>query len=212
MDDQGIGLAREALKQIQLFWCLDDTDIEVRRLGGLTNLVFFVSLNGEQYVLRIPGKGTEEYINRKNEAHAAREAARAKVSPDVVHFDEKTGVMVTRFVDHGVTMSPENFKTREGSPKRAGEAFKMLHSSGAKFNFRFELFAMIDDYLKILATKDISLPDGLCGSGEGGRIGAAGAECPFAAIGGLPLRSAVREFSRYGQAHVDCRLGIFRDE
>ncbi|MEQ1524254.1 MAG: LPS biosynthesis choline kinase, partial [Aestuariivirga sp.] len=91
MDDQGIGLAREALKQIQLFWCLDDTDIEVRRLGGLTNLVFFVSLNGEQYVLRIPGKGTEEYINRRNEAHAAREAAKAKVSPDVVHFDEKTG-------------------------------------------------------------------------------------------------------------------------
>jgi hypothetical protein len=27
--------------------------------------------------------------------------------PDVVHFDEKTGVMVTRFVDHGITMSPE---------------------------------------------------------------------------------------------------------
>ena len=100
MDDQGIGLAREALKHIQLFWCLDDTDIEVRRLGGLTNLVFFVSLNGEQYVLRIPGKGTEEYINRKNEAHAAREAAKAGVSPDVVHFDDKTGVMVTRVVDH----------------------------------------------------------------------------------------------------------------
>jgi thiamine kinase-like enzyme len=160
MDDQGIGLAREALKQIQLFWCLDDTDIEVRRLGGLTNLVFFVSLNGEQYVLRIPGKGTEEYINRKNEAQAAREAAKAGVSPDVVHFDEKTGVMVTRFVDHGVTMSPEHFKTREGSPMRAGEAFKKLHSSGASFNFRFELFAMIDDYLKILATKDIFLPEG----------------------------------------------------
>ncbi|MGB8314065.1 MAG: LPS biosynthesis choline kinase, partial [Aestuariivirga sp.] len=156
MDDLGIGLAREALKHIQLFWCLDDTKIEVRRLGGLTNLVFFLNLHGEQYVLRIPGKGTEEYINRKNEAHAAREAAKAKVSPDVVHFDEKTGVMVTRYVDHGVTMSPEGFKTRVGAPKRAGEAFKKLHSSGAKFNFRFELFAMIDDYLRILATKDIT--------------------------------------------------------
>jgi thiamine kinase-like enzyme len=160
MDDQGIGLAREALKGIQLFWCLDDTEIEVRRLGGLTNLVFFVNLHGEQYVLRIPGKGTEEYINRKNEAQAAREAAKAKVSPDVLHFDEKTGIMVTRFIDQGVTMSPENFKSRDGSPRRAGEAFKKLHSSRAKFNFRFELFAMIDDYLKILATKDISLPDG----------------------------------------------------
>src|SRR6185436_11467780 len=135
MDDQGIGIAREALKKIQLFWCLDDTDIEIRRLGGLTNLVFFVSLNGEQYVLRIPGKGTEEYINRGNEAQAAREAAKAGVSPDVLYFDEATGIMVTRFIDHGVTMSPENFKARESSPKRAGEAFSKLHSSGAKFNF-----------------------------------------------------------------------------
>ena len=159
-DDLGIGLAREALKHIQLFWCLDDTEIEVKRLGGLTNLVFFVNLHGEQYVLRIPGKGTEEYINRKNEAQAAREAAKAKVSPDVLHFDEKTGVMVTRYVDQGITMSPENFKSREGSSKRAGEAFKKLHSSEAKFNFRFELFSMIDDYLKILATKDITLPEG----------------------------------------------------
>ncbi len=159
MDDQGIGLAREALKHIQLFWCLDDTEIEVRRLGGLTNLVFFVSLNGEQYVLRIPGKGTEEYINRSNEGQAAREAARAKVSPDVLYFDAKSGVMVTRFIDHGVTMSPDGFRDRDGSPKRAGEAFKKLHSSAAEFNFRFELFSMIDEYLKILATKDIELPE-----------------------------------------------------
>ena len=68
--------------------------------------------------------------------------------------------MVTRYVDHGVTMSPDNFKSRGGSPARAGEAFKKLHASGAKFNFRFELFAMIDDYLKILARKDIDLPEG----------------------------------------------------
>ena len=106
-----------------------------RRLGGLTNLVFFVNLHGEQYVLRIPGKGTEEYINRRNEAQAAREAAKAKVSPDVLHFDEKTGVMVTRFVDHGVTMSPENFKTRDGSPKRAGEAFKNASFLGGQVQF-----------------------------------------------------------------------------
>lgn len=160
MDDQGVGLAREALKKIEMFWCLDDKDVVVRRLGGLTNLVFFVDHAGEQYVLRIPGKGTEEYINRSNEAQAAREAAKAKVSPDVTHFDDETGVMVTRFVDHGVTMSPAGFKTRAGSPKRAGEAFKKLHTSGATFNFRFELFSMIDGYLKILATKELELPAG----------------------------------------------------
>ena len=34
-----------------------------------------VEHGGEQYVLRIPGKGTEEYINRGHEARAARETA-----------------------------------------------------------------------------------------------------------------------------------------
>ena len=160
MDDQGISLAREALSKIQLFWHHDDSEIEITRLGGLTNLVFRVDHGGEQYVLRIPGKGTEEYINRANEAQAAREAARAGVSPDVLHFDAATGVMVTRLVDHAVTMTPENFKTIAGTPARAGEVFRKLHTSGAQFNFRFELFAMIDDYLKILSTKDIELPAG----------------------------------------------------
>ncbi len=160
MDDHGIELAREALKKIKLFWCLDDAEIEIRRLGGLTNLVFYVDHAGEQYVLRLPGKGTEEYINRKNEIQAATEAAKAKVAPDVIYFDGWSGVMVTRYVDHGVTMTPAHFISREGSPKRAGEVFKKLHSSGAVFNFRFELFAMIDDYLKILATKEIELPAG----------------------------------------------------
>ena len=160
MDDQGIGLAREALKKIKLFWCLEDADIQIRRLGGLTNLVFYVDYAGEQYVLRLPGKGTEEFINRKNEKQAAMEAAKAGVAPDVVFFDGWTGIMVTRYVDHGITMSADNFKAREGSPARAALALKKLHCSGAVFNFRFELFAMIDDYLKILATKDIVLPEG----------------------------------------------------
>jgi len=126
------------------------------RLGGLTNLVFRVG----DLCLRIPGKGTEEYIDRANEAVAAREAARAGVSPEVVHVDATTGVMVTRFVAGAVTMNQENFRSRQGAPGRAGEAFRRLHTSGAVFPFRFELFAMIDDYLGILATKDVALPEG----------------------------------------------------
>ncbi|MBZ9966025.1 phosphotransferase family protein [Mesorhizobium sp. BR1-1-2] len=128
----------------------------LERLGGLTNLVF----KAGDFCLRIPGKGTEEYINRANEAVAAREAAKAGVSPEVLHVDPGTGVMVTRFIAGAVTMSPEKFRVRPGSPARAGEAFRKLHSSGAVFPFRFELFAMIDDYLKVLSTKEVALPAG----------------------------------------------------
>lgn len=126
------------------------------RLGGLTNLVF----KAGDLCLRIPGKGTEEYINRANETVAAREAAKAGVSPEVLHAEAGTGVMVTRFIAGAQTMSPEKFRERPGSPARAGEAFRKLHNSGAVFPFRFELFAMIDDYLKVLSTKDVALPAG----------------------------------------------------
>ncbi|MFN0263485.1 phosphotransferase [Tepidamorphus sp. 3E244] len=134
---------------------LSATDAEPQRLGGLTNLVFRVG----DYCLRLPGKGTEEYINRAHEAVATKAAARAGVSPEVIYFDED-GILVTRFLDDAVTMSPDNFRTRDGSPARAGKAFRKLHDSDAKFPFVFELYAMIDEYLEILSTKDVALPEG----------------------------------------------------
>ncbi|WP_235679255.1 choline kinase family protein [Aquibium microcysteis] len=131
-------------------------DAPLQRLGGLTNRVY----RAGSLCLRIPGKGTEEYIDRKNEKVAAAEAAKAGVSPEVLFFDDSTGVMVTRFLNGAATMSPEAFRSRPGAPARAGEAFRRLHESGAAFPFRFELFSMIDGYLTILATKDVTLPDG----------------------------------------------------
>jgi thiamine kinase-like enzyme len=145
--------ARNILRAIPAFAGLD---APLERLGGLTNRVY----RAGDLCLRIPGKGTEEYIDRKNEKVAAGEAAKAGVSPDVLHFDDATGVMVTRFLDGAATMSPEAFRARAGAPARAGEAFRRLHDSGAAFPFRFELFSMIDGYLTILATREVALPDG----------------------------------------------------
>jgi thiamine kinase-like enzyme len=152
--------ARAALARSAVFSGADLSEARVARLGGLTNRVFHIELAGKSYCLRIPGTGTEEYINRRNEEQAARQAAAAGVSPDVVYFDSGTGVMITAFIDEAVTMSPALFKTRTGSPERAGLAFRRLHESGAQFPFRFELFSMIDDYLKVLSGKEVDFPHG----------------------------------------------------
>jgi len=150
---EDISDARAALAAIQAFAAYSDP---VKRLGGLTNRVYHIG----DACLRLPGEGTEEYIDRANEAVAAREAAKAGVSPEVLHVDPKTGVMITRFIEGAATMSPDAFRSRKGSPARAAVAFRQLHDSGAVFPFRFELFSMIDDYLKILSTKDVALPAG----------------------------------------------------
>jgi thiamine kinase-like enzyme len=128
----------------------------ILRLGGLTNRVFAAG----DAVLRLPGAGTEAYIDRGNEAVAARAAAAAGVGPEVLHADAATGLMATRLIADAVTMTPSLFKSRTGSPGRAGEAFRRLHVSGALFPFRFELFGMIDSYLALLSGKDVALPGG----------------------------------------------------
>jgi len=68
---------------------------EIQRLGGLTNRVYALG----DLVLRIPGRGTEEYISRKNELVMAKEAAHAGVSPALIYGDDRTGVMVTARID-----------------------------------------------------------------------------------------------------------------
>ena len=79
-----LALARAAMARIPVFAGFKGN---VERLGGLTNLVF----RAGDWCLRIPGKGTEEYINRANEAVAAREAAKAGVAPEVTAFRRGPG-------------------------------------------------------------------------------------------------------------------------
>jgi thiamine kinase-like enzyme len=155
-----IDAARALIARHPFFSSTRPGEIAVTRLGGLTNLVFRVDCNGGRYVLRIPGKGTDEYINRKVEAVAARAAAQAQVAPEVIFFEDDTGIMLTDFVEGAATMTPALFKSTRGAPLRAGLAFQRLHQSGKTFAFRFELFKMIDEYLRVLASKTVELPEG----------------------------------------------------
>ena len=75
------------------------------RLAGLTNVNYLVEVEDDAFVLRIPGVGTGEYINRVDEEVAARSAAAADVNAEVVFFDSSDGLMVTRFIDGAITMS-----------------------------------------------------------------------------------------------------------
>ncbi|MDA5094135.1 choline kinase family protein [Aliiroseovarius sp. KMU-50] len=135
-------------------------ECKITRLGGLTNLVHLVEARDARVIVRIPGEGTDEYIDRAIEVTNSKAAWRAGISAEVLFADAGSGDMVTRAIDGIETMTPALFKSRSGSPWRAGTALAKLHNSGETFEFRFELFAMIDDYLEVLETKDVELPDG----------------------------------------------------
>ena len=134
-------------------------DVATTRLAGLTNINHLFEHDGSRYVLRIPGAGTSEYINRTNEEVAARSAAAAGVNAEVVFFDASDGLMVTRFVDGAATMNAERFLDLEACG-RAGRAFRELHTTAAPFATDFDLFGMIDEYKALLASKGATLPEG----------------------------------------------------
>ncbi len=156
----------EKLEQVhsalQHFASTERDSYTATRQGGLTNLVYKItpSAGSGNLIVRIPGIGTEEYIDRRVEAHNAQVAANAGVSAEILYSDSDTGLMISRCIPDIVTMTPDLFDSRSGSPNRAGIALRKLHQSGEKFEFRFELFSMIDEYLDLLAGKNTDMPDG----------------------------------------------------
>lgn len=149
-----------ALARIPLLQGVAKEQVQCERLGGLTNLVYKLTVDGDAYVLRIPGEGTDEYIDRKVEAHNARVAARAGVSAEVLFADAQGGLMLSRYLPGCATMTPESFCAVAGAPARAAVALKRMHSCRQAFMFRFELFNMIDEYLGVLEKLGATLPDG----------------------------------------------------
>lgn len=148
------------LRNVEGFGGVTPETVTVERLGGLTNLVYRVESGGRSVIVRIPGEGTESYIDRAVEIHNTRIAAAAGVSAEVLWADPDTGNMVCDCIEGIVTMTPDLFRSRAGSPARAGVALRQLHDAREPFRFRFELFSMIDDYLKVLSTKKTDLPEG----------------------------------------------------
>jgi len=127
-----------------------------QRLAGLTNLNYRIG----DYVLRISGAGTSEYISRTEEEVAARSAAAAGVNAEVLFFDASDGLMVTRFIDGGVTMTPELFRADDGAIRRAGRAMRRLHTDAEPFANEYRVFDMIDEYKALLLSKSAPMPDG----------------------------------------------------
>ncbi len=150
----------DKLRHIPLFENVTLDQIAWERLGGLTNKNYKITLNGHAYVLRVAGEGTAAYIDRAVEEHNARIAADAGVGAEVIFFDTSDGLMLCRYLEETVTMTPESFRNTSGAPGRAAAAFRRMHDCGREFRFRFELFSMIDEYLGVLAKLGATLPGG----------------------------------------------------
>ena len=128
----------------------------VERLGGLTNHTYHVTLNdGKEYVIRIPGEGTQELIVRSDEKISTELAARLGIDVEMLYFGED-GSKVTKYIPNAVTMSADTLG-EEQNIEQVAEIFRTLHSCGENTGVAFEVFDMAAGYEKIILNMNVSM-------------------------------------------------------
>ena len=94
--DINIDKVIRVLHKVEGFEKITKQDCNIKRLGGMTNIVHLVETQNINLIVRIPGKGTEDYINRPTEYNNAKAAWRAGISAEIIWADVNRGVMVSK--------------------------------------------------------------------------------------------------------------------
>lgn len=155
-------MAREIIKEdiakvkqlLNLVLSTDEYD-DLSRMGGLTNHTYKVVLGDKQYVVRIPGEGTEEMIDRSDEKVSTTLACKLGVDANMLYFGDD-GSKVTEYIPNAITMSSETLKEPERIMQVA-DIFKIMHSCGTDTKVPFEVFEMAAGYEKIVFDKKVSM-------------------------------------------------------
>jgi thiamine kinase-like enzyme len=126
--------------------------------GGITNLNYRVDVDGKAFVVRIPGKDSELLgIDRRREYACTLAASQSGVVPEVVHFLEPEGILVTSFIV-GREVSAEEMG-RPTTMRRVADSLRRYHS-GPSFPGTFSALETVREYLRI-SRSGASLPSAI---------------------------------------------------
>src|SRR5438067_7854244 len=133
--------------------------VEVSPLsGGLTNENYLVESEGNRYVMRLPGQSTELLsIDRENEVYNTKAAASTGIGPKVLEHVPGVDVMVLEFI-FGPTMSAKTLQSPRMTARMA-QSFHRLHA-GPRFLHDFNMFRLVEYYLRIVDEHAVTIPDG----------------------------------------------------
>jgi thiamine kinase-like enzyme len=141
-------------------------DIRTEELGGgITNHNYIVWVDGgpenggKKYVMRVPGIGTDMFIDRDVERDCMIQAAKAGVGPAVAYQIDPEGALVIDFVE-GEILHPETMAGHPDRIKQAVATVKVFHQ-GCTFKHDIKLFDMLRKYTKIARDIDAPMPERL---------------------------------------------------
>lgn len=151
--ESDLPLVKELLQKV----FADGKYTDIARLGGMTNHSYKITrADGKEYLVRIPGEGTEELICREDERKSTELACRLGIDSELLRFGED-GTKVMRFISNAQPMSAEVMRKPEVI-RQAAAIFHKLHTCGEDTGVRFEVFEMADAYEKIIRDNGVAFP------------------------------------------------------
>lgn len=145
IEETDIPKLRELLKEV----FEDDEWKSIERLGGMTNHSYKIIRNDEEeYLVRIPGDGTEEMINREDERKSTELGCNLGIDSPLIYFNGD-GRKIMKFIHNPQPMSEEVMRRSENLIQ-AANIFHKLHTCGVDTGVRFEVFEMAELYEKII--------------------------------------------------------------
>ena len=144
LDSESNHLKSDALDVIANVFHTDTSaikDITVLK-KGMTNRSFLFSVNGEKYIMRIPGEGTDKLINRAEEASVFRTISGLGLCDDPVYINPTNGYKITKFLKGIRVCDPEDIRDLT----RCMELLRKFHQMHLRVDHTFDIFGQIDFY------------------------------------------------------------------
>lgn len=117
-------------------------------VGGLMNKNWRVRIDGDPraYFVKVPGKGSEMFIDRLAANEAARNAHALGLGPEVVFFDPADGVEVAEFLEGYHTCTNADFQEADAQAA-VMDLYRRLHA-GPQLSLTKTIFDMIEEHFE----------------------------------------------------------------
>lgn len=109
---------------------------------GMTNHSFLFTGRGKKYIMRLPGEGTEQLIDRKEEAKVYQLINGRNICDNVIYINPDNGYRITEFFEGARVCDPFN----EEDITKCMAKLREFHEMGVSVDHEFDLFGQIEFY------------------------------------------------------------------
>ena len=113
---------------------------------GMTNRSFLFSCKDKKYIMRIPGEGTDQLINRRQEAAVYQTIAGRKICDEIAYINPENGYKITEYLDSARVCDSE----KEEDLQKCMKKLREFHGQKLRVDHSFDLFGQMEYYESLL--------------------------------------------------------------